>query len=876
MNTLEQISIRSPAEKDETCAKFVIDDISFPFTFHNVTKAGQQYTLGFYVKSETAGTLTIFDKVYNTTTEWQKLAITFDATEANVSIFFSTLGTYYFYHTQLETGCKDTHFERAPEDVEEEIQSVSNKTAELVIDLDSIISRVSATETDMNSLESRVNVAETKLTADGLTTIIGTYYTTTGDVNNAIAGIEIGGRNLIRGTKDFIIDLKRETGWTHVSSEYPVTIENDADGFAVASISMADLTSGKNLGLFSSFISCKTNDTFTVSMWFMIDDTSVWDWQIPLIIEGWDSSKARIAWRDLTITDSLTNKPTVTNGEWVKFEVTAKIQVSDSGFNRISTDRTIDEVIYFSVRPQLARNGSIHFKKVKVEVGSKATDWSPAPEDTEKSIYTLSEQTNSTFRWLISNYDTADSTSFTLTDRTAELIAQTISLNGDVKVNGDMLVDGTITTEKFATNALMSTNYAYSTGNYSTAGTYFDLSTGLIRSKNFSITTTGDVYFKGDVDATTIMAKDEYKIYTGSYGNETIIKAYDWGGDASRGVIIGFEYVTHPSCMQFYTSSGGGIISFYASGSASFGCRVYFDDAVSIYGETNITSTLSVSGNTTINGLLTSSADTSLRFPIGAGTTTVAPYVQLRKAGSSGSYTLSLVYYDAAGTATFNQLVDSSGALCLASGSSTLKVSASTYVLLQASGFAVRIGSGFDTSNDVIVPVTTANVANNGNVFLGAASARFKILYSSSAVNVSSDERDKNITELDDRYLNAFDKLQIITYRWKNDPEKLHIGMSAQAARRALLEAGIDADNMSAIAHDFWTDEVTNEEKERYSLIYEELIMLTIPVVQKHSVTLNDHTTKLINIEAQLESLKTELDEAHIQIAELKKLVNVS
>lgn len=52
--------------------------------------------------------------------------------------------------------------------------------------------------------------------------------------------------------------------------------------------------------------------------------------------------------------------------------------------------------------------------------------------------------------------------------------------------------------------------------------------------------------------------------------------------------------------------------------------------------------------------------------------------------------------------------------------------------------------------------------------------------------------------------------------------------------------------------------------------------MLAIPVVQKHSITLTDHAAKLVNLEAQLESMKVELDEAHNEIAKLKKLLNAS
>ena len=339
-----------------------------------------------------------------------------------------------------------------------------------------------------------------------------------------------------------------------------------------------------------------------------------------------------------------------------------------------------------------------------------------------------------------------------------------------------------------------------------------------------------------------------------------------------------------------------------------------------------------------ISGMLKVSGDTSLRFPIGAGTQTANPSVQLRKSGNAGSYTLSLVYYNADGGTTYNNLINADGSrnwvpvaggtftgnvtvngnfVTSASGatdkyltayngsrkghfgvssaynlgiydgtngawiiysdtSRITRVVAPSFILLQANGFALRVGEGVNgASYKVLMPVTTANAASNDVVYLGVPSARWKYIYSASSVNVSSDERDKNITELDERYLNAFHKLNVITYRWKNDPEKLHIGFSAQAVKRAMNTHGIDTTDMGAICHDFWTDEETGEEKERYSLCYEEITLLTVPVVQKHSVTLTEHAAKLVNIESQLESMKVELDEAHIRIKQLEKLINM-
>lgn len=1041
MNTLEQISIRSPADKNETCAKFIIDDVSFPFVFHDVTKAGQKYTLGFYVKSEAAGSLTIFDKVYNTTSEWQKIAITFDSTETNISIFFSTLGTYYLYHTQLEIGNKDTDFERAPEDIEEDIQSILKKTAELIVDLDAITSRVYSVEQDATSLESRVSTAESKLTKDGLVTTIGSYYTTLGQLNNAIDGIDIGGRNLLTKTKTldttgvaekldetylgftvghydatsldtssykdvlsgWIPTKEPEAGGQYVLSFYAkgsgqirthfyggsyktILSENSSnntnttsDGFSIFNLTSEwkkywvrytlessntlsttgnktvlfrvyggnevyvcgvklekgnkptdwspapedagtiddiiiggrnlilqskDFTTGsKYWSIASPWTTSVDDEGYTVASinvignsstaWyrlipqnniptsectngvivsfdFMCDDLAALDNKCICSLQNYASDGSRIAWYEPTfdttharyIPGVYSFSEELENGKWVR--VTVKFTYAD--LTKTHTEAIPD---YSRLSFNLVQNGSIHIKRCKAEYGNKATDWTPAPEDVDASISyatSIATQTAEKFNWIVKSG--TSSTNFTLTDRTATLIAQTISLNGDVKVNGDMLVDGSITTDKFSTNALMSTNYAYSSGNYSTAGTYFDLSTGMIRSKNFAITTTGDVYFKGDVDATSIVAKNEYKIYTTTYDSETIITASGWNAGGKRNIIFGF-HDKGPSYINIVYDPAGDDIYMVTD-------TVYIQGALNVLEDVLINSSVTSYGKMDVYGALTSAADTNLRFPIGAGTANDGPYVQLRKSGNTDSYALSLVYYNADGGSTFNTIVNSSGELCLKSGSTTLVVSASMYVLLQASGFALRVGAGQNTANDTVLPVTTANAVYDNKVYLGASASRFKVVYATEGILTSSDERDKDIYELDDRYFEWFNKLNVVGYRWKDGGNKINIGLGAQSTESAAIECGLSAYDIGAISHDRWDNPNPDGRSDRYSLHYEQFAVLAIPVVQKHSVTLTEHAAKLVNIESKLESLKIELDEAHIEIARLKKLVNAS
>lgn len=73
----------------------------------------------------------------------------------------------------------------------------------------------------------------------------------------------------------------------------------------------------------------------------------------------------------------------------------------------------------------------------KLEKGTLPTDWSPAPEDTDASIAsvkTIAEQTADRFTWIVESG--TSSTDFTLTDRTATLVADAINLQGLVTFDG--------------------------------------------------------------------------------------------------------------------------------------------------------------------------------------------------------------------------------------------------------------------------------------------------------------------------------------------------------------------------------------------------------------------------------------------------------
>lgn len=158
MNTLESCIIINPFGKEEECAKFIIDDIAYKFTLSSILNVAKQYTLSFWVKSESDGSVLAAGDKYNTSTNWTQCIRSFTADSSNLDIRFRTIGTYYIYHPQLEIGNKSTDWTAAPEDTDNRIDDLDSELRQIIIDQNTSITQT------MNEI--KLNASETYVTKD--------------------------------------------------------------------------------------------------------------------------------------------------------------------------------------------------------------------------------------------------------------------------------------------------------------------------------------------------------------------------------------------------------------------------------------------------------------------------------------------------------------------------------------------------------------------------------------------------------------------------------------------------------------------------------------------------------------------------------------
>lgn len=300
------------------------------------------------------------------------------------------------------------------------ITAVTTKANTIESNLAGTTQTVSEVKSNLSGTQERVTKVETSLS--GLTTRVSSTETN-------LANLEIGGRNLVLRSKDF---TSGDDYW-YINGNYRKSI--DDDGFTVVSISRSGAGLEWNRIIPHAFVPVEEmHRGIIVSFDFMCDKVSELDRGCICALQTYNSGGGRIGWYEsqdiLSGTQCKLSAP-LSDGKWIR------VQVPFSEGNLKKTHGSSDAVAYTSVSLQLVSNGSIHFKKVKIEYGNKATDYTEAPEDVDQQITaaeTIASQTADKFNWLVKSG--TNSTDFELTDRTATLVASAINMNGLVTFSG--------------------------------------------------------------------------------------------------------------------------------------------------------------------------------------------------------------------------------------------------------------------------------------------------------------------------------------------------------------------------------------------------------------------------------------------------------
>lgn len=500
-----------------------------------------------------------------------------------------------------------------------------------------------------------------------------------------------------------------------------------------------------------------------------------------------------------------TTVPTEPTDGWVKFEST--YDITDYDFTSTSVSVLFRDVI-----------GSIQFRNLKIEFGNKATDWTAAPEDMESRV------------------NLAETSITQLSDRITANVTETTNLGtrtSTVEQTASGLTTRLTTAESNITNAAKTaTNYM----SFSSSGLVIGDMTASTLGENVSINT-GSINFR---NGSTILASFQPSaIYLGKNSTSSVINLCN--GSATMRAIDDSDfkiYTDRRLVMSAYSTmlmdcwrdsthmtrvslqSADPDVSYTWGG---ISCTIHQD---------TIKNTFDLSGNT-------------MEFKITDGTTTSRVCLD---EGIFKIYAGDRIRLNSVNTIQIAEASTYKAALTLGNTFNVAKSincywsdgSIHDFASNSTNGQTSYFGPGD------IGEATTTNLRGKyvrlcahegGAVYLGA----------SGSTAVTSDRNmKKDIIDIDNKYIDFFDRLRPITYKYNNG-HRDHIGFIAQEVEEALNASGLTNEQFAGLIIESNIDlnpnydsSISDEENaaneihydKLYSLRYEEFISLLVKKVQ--------------------------------------------
>ena len=670
-------------------------------------------------------------------------------------------------------------------------QTINAKFTELTTSIGSISTRTSALESDLSGFR---------------TTVSETYAT-----KSAVDNIQIGGRNLLY---DSTGNLKN--GW---SGNTVITVDGGISGNSLAISRTGYSDNARYFGTSKKHAMTDFNvgTSYTLSAWIKVRSDANLD------ASGYVMARFRSADDKKLYALSLTVGADTVKDKWIYYEKTWTI--NDSDIAKLEC-----------VALALDKNGMIEACNIKLEKGTKATDWSPAPEDTTVEITSLSskqsslEQTVNGFKATVeSTYATNDSVTQKVSaveqkadkiswivksgtsESSMELTSKALEIIAETKIKGDVIVGGVI-----------------KSGNYDVAkgtGMKLTLATGEWDSKYFKVSSTGTITATGgtiggftisnnslyngldtinhkegtnETAGVNISVLGGFSAYNGEYGTEMNngqIRFYSLGRELG--------YIT-PGSTDFsdYSKTGIGIVATNQIGGAGLYGRIDLGYKDKMNGNTYIAAySVCCDGKKNSNDGFNSTFHIKTRFSSGIDVSDIYFSYENKTICSIGI----AGYYGVGG------------------------ISPDVYKWLPVFNDYVAFKRGilFDSSNPSLIYhganrllacSSSKIVVGNSNLALSLIGSS---LTSSSTISVSSDARMKNhIADLPSKSENLFDYLdgKSFFYNGSNSTAK-NYGFIAQDVLTALQKCGLTTDDFAGFCD-------INGDGSQYALAYEQFIPL--------------------------------------------------
>lgn len=293
------------------------------------------------------------------------------------------------------------------QDIDTVSSEMSTKYSKIEQEVDSVSTTVASHTTTVAAVENRIATVETTL--DGFQSTVSATYATKSQLNE----LAIEGRNLIRNTRNPIDKSYWQQGYITLDKELNENV------FFITRSESNEVTIGTHR------ITVSPGDTYTVSAWIKrtANVSSV---------DFWFLTRAEDSTKDFDYAQGYQGL-IPTPDTWARYTWTFTVDPNAyEGYFRIDHNGSSD-----------GADATIYYTMIKVEKGSKATDWTPAPED----IATKQEVSDATTR--ISQTETEISQLITeTTTNTNDIASLKLTTNGlttqvsNLKIGGRNLAVG--------------------------------------------------------------------------------------------------------------------------------------------------------------------------------------------------------------------------------------------------------------------------------------------------------------------------------------------------------------------------------------------------------------------------------------------------
>ena len=585
---------------------------------------------------------------------------------------------------------------------------------------------------------------------------------------------------------------------------------------------------------------------------------------------------------------SVVGLPNQIDTEWVHLELDLTITDAGEDLNEVASNKI---EIYLP-----NKTGGI-VRKVKLEIGNKATDWTPAPEDVENDISQIETRITSAEQKI-----------------TDDAIVSTVRKSTLYKNDLNGKVDSTeiISTINQTAESIKIQASKIKLEGLVTANSYFKILTnGSIEAVNGK--------FTGTITATS-----------GTIGGWRISgnllqSDYNLSGTQKTTIIDSKNHIIKFSSVGTDSSSGGRITNevVLSADGISYETEIFYEDIVKYDWQSMYLSSENITFSDGDHGASSKLSTYNLTFASGASNTiildgssgkinaissiTASTFYTgnwFRSTGQTGWYSETYGGGIYMADSSWVRVYNSKAFLCnndiRAGQGNQHTIINNNWIGFYRASDGGRVGwMGANSTNDLYISPEKGNVYINGNIFpsnniymgnakyiwgkntsgsnysiagLGSNNVFYicdnayktalrgsEVYLGNGGGTVTSDRtRKHNIYYVDSRYEQLFNELNAVSYVYNNDKKsRTRIGFVAQDVQEALINCGLSKNDFGAL--DIVEDEFVDENIAKYNLNYNDFIALNTHMIQKSILRIDNHDRELQNLRKENAQLKQEL-----------------